>query len=231
MQVTAATESQLGHVEAKLGRRRRALAHLSRAADYYLETAKATVSPRPAGQTEDGGAQPPVPAGGDATDRRRVKLATKAHQLWMESGRLWTEEGESLRACDAYEQALNAIGAMQGPGEASAEALKLLLHALRAFGAALEAADKWRKAEGVYTQLKTLTSRLLGKSHKATKAAAVRAKRAEGRAKSQPESPVRPKVPDEPYASPDARAEVQEENTEGAAGNTGGFTGDESWLN
>ena len=40
MQVTAATESQLGHVEAKLGRRRRALAHLSRAADYYLETAK-----------------------------------------------------------------------------------------------------------------------------------------------------------------------------------------------
>ena len=45
-------------------------------------------------------------------------------------------------------------------------------------GSALEAAGKWPKAEGVYMLLKTLTSRLLGKGHKAAKAAAVRAKRA-----------------------------------------------------
>ena len=62
-----------------------------------------------------GGTQGHAPA----TDRRRAKLATKAHTLWMEMGKLWADEGEPLRACDAYEQALNSIGAMQGPGEVS----------------------------------------------------------------------------------------------------------------
>lgn len=46
--------------------------------------------------------------------------------------------------------------------EASATSLKLLLSALRSLGNVLEKAHKWRRAAAIYTQLKTLASRLLG---------------------------------------------------------------------
>ena len=56
----------------------------------------------------------------------------------------------------------------------------------------------------------------------------MRAKRASARAAQlgPEESPIKGAEP-EPYASPDARAELQEEGVGGG----GGFTGDESWLN
>lgn len=107
----------------------------------------------------------------------------------MEVGKLWESEKNPRQASEAFEKALSAVTAMHGNGEASADALKLLLHSLRALAASLEAAKNWRRAEVVYTQLRSLTSRLLGKQHKATKAAALRAKRAAERALTQPESP------------------------------------------
>jgi len=45
----------------------------------------------------------------------------------------------ALEACASYEQALKSVGAMhESGGEASAEALKLLLGTLKSFGRALE---------------------------------------------------------------------------------------------
>jgi len=64
---------------------------------------------------------------------------------------------------------------------ADAPKLKLLLHSLRAFGSALEMAGNWRRAANVYGQLRTLSTRLLGKQHKATRAATQRARRAQDR--------------------------------------------------
>jgi hypothetical protein len=124
--------------------------------------------------------------------------------------------------------------------ETSAKHLKLLLTTLRSLGNVLEKAQKWRRAAAIYSQLKTLATRLLGPQHTATKAAGLRAKRALENAKHatpdhddlgkslsltkrvSPGSPTRgaaasdlgPESPGNPPASPG-----------------GPVTGDESWLN
>ena len=177
--MTAATESQFGHVEVKLGRPREAAPHLQRAATFYLEAAQEALE-----------AEKQLSKADAANSRRRIWLAQKAHSLWMHAGKIYeTELVDARRACQAYEKALAAVGAMhdhgvgskKGGGEASADALKLLLHSLRAFGSALELAGNWRRAANVYGQRKTLSTRLLGKQHKATRAATQRARRAQDR--------------------------------------------------
>ena len=201
--MTAATESQFGHVEVKLGRPREAVPHLTRAATFYLQAAQQAHSSEKEYFEQQQQLLDGKEGGGgwESTSRRRIWLAQKAHSLWMHAGKIHeTELKDARRACVAYEKALASVGAMHdhsigqggkvgpdgkrsggGGGEASADALKLLLHSLRAFGSALELAGNWRKAANVYGQLRTLSTRLLGKQHKATRAATQRARRAQDR--------------------------------------------------
>jgi len=131
-----------------------------------------------------------------------ARFSRKAHELWHEVGRLRAMAKDYDGACAAYEEALRALGGLQRKGQGSggqpspetssegnpededpedtrgAEALKLLMHSLKAYGSALEQASKWRRAASTFEQLRTLASRLLGPGHKVTQAAALRAKRA-----------------------------------------------------
>ena len=67
----------------------------------------------------------------------------------------WAAAAAAAReAAAALEAALASVGAMhETGGEASTEALRLLLASLRRFGAALEAAGNWRRATDAYTQV------------------------------------------------------------------------------
>ena len=99
----------------------------------------------------------------------------------------------------------------------------LVLH-FTSHSSALEGAEKWRKAESVYTQLHTLTTRLLGRQHKAAKAAAMRAKRAAARAATrgpETESPEKEMAQEIEAGSPGG----EEDGAEDVA-----INGNESWL-
>jgi tetratricopeptide (TPR) repeat protein len=238
MQVTAATEAQFGHVEVKLGVKAHvASPHLERAADFYLARAQAALAAErlPSPNATQPSAQPsaqPFAKGGDGSVRR-MWLARKAHALWTEVGALWVGEAKTnaeaaKKACGAYEKALTSVGAMhEAGGEASADALRLLLGSLKAFGSALEAAGNFRRATDAFSQLRTLSARLLGSDHKLTKSAAARARKTAGKVTAHAHAPP-PQAG--PAASPEkmdrtARSSTRDQSPEKS------LNGEEPWLN
>lgn len=96
-QVTAATESQFGHVELKLKKPRLAAPRLRRAAAFYLAAAQQALAQERAQRKATVAAAAGVSAEGEAeaaAARRRVWLARKAHALFTELGDLWLLEAK-----------------------------------------------------------------------------------------------------------------------------------------
>ena len=235
MQLTAATEAQFGHVEVKVGSAVEvSTPHLERAAAFYLDRAQHALASERArlksktASTISGAMASPENVDGSS---RRVWLARKAHGLWSEVGGLWLREAKTnhsaaAKACSAFEKALSSVGAMhESGGEASADALRLLLGSLKAFGSALEVCGNWRRATDAFSQLRTLSARLLGTEHKITKNAATRARRAAAKAASQ--APGQSKVQRSPKKSNMERASLSGTNQ---LSPEKPLDGEESWL-
>jgi hypothetical protein len=198
MQITAATETQLGHVHAKLGASEEAASHLERAAQFYLNQAK---------QCRDGVASSEgssMAALDIDENKRRFYTAKLANHLFSEAASHWLnvaasftendEKNEKLnakRAVSAQEKAVTAVGLMYGKsgGDISTEGSKILMHALKSLAGVYEATGDWRRAADAHSKYKTIAARVNGPQSKSVQAATQRHRKAIGKAASQrPES-------------------------------------------
>jgi tetratricopeptide (TPR) repeat protein len=190
MQVTAATETQLGHVQAKLDQKEEAAAHLERAAEFHLHQSRLC---RDSLATSEGAAMSCLDI---AENRRKFWSAKQANSLFSEAAGHWisvassysesdarTERKFAKKAVVAQEKAVTAVGLMYGKsGDASTEGSKVLIQALKILAAAYEVAGEWRKAADTYAKQKSIAARVLGPNSKSAKSASHKHRKAAGKA-------------------------------------------------
>jgi len=204
MQVTAATETQLGHVYSKLDLKEEAAIHLMRAADFHLNQSKLC---RNLIATSEG---PAMSCLDIAENRRKFWSAKQANHLYSEAAGHWismatnvaiesspadpsthfkNEKKFAKQAILSQEKSVSAIGLMYGNGEttlsSTTEGSKLLMQGLKLLGTAYEVYGDFRKATDAYAKQKSIALRVLGPNNKSTKTAIQRHKKAASKAAKQ----------------------------------------------
>lgn len=259
MQITAATETQLGHVHAKLesdGSEEKAALHLERAALFYLEQSKAC---RESVASSEGANMAALDID---ENKRRFYTAKLANSLFSEAASHWlnvatsySQTGDekngkkySKKAVAAQEKAVTGVGLMYGKdggadNASSSEGSKILMHALKALAGVYEATGDWRRAADAHSKQRTIASRVQGPQSKAVKLATQRHRKAIHRAAEQrPEartvspggmgggSPNKGVTSSSMFVDTQHMAETRARATNSPQSAEDEMTGEESWL-